>query len=38
MNQLVMDMIQRYGANFKVSFSISGSALEQFALHAPGSD
>lgn len=35
MNQLVMDMIQRYGANFKVSFSISGSALEQFALHAP---
>ena len=35
MNRLVMDMIKRYGANFKVSFSISGSALEQFALHAP---
>ena len=35
MNRLVMEMIKRYGTNFKVSFSISGSALEQFALHAP---
>ena len=35
MNRLVMDMIKRYGENFKVSFSISGSALEQFALHTP---
>ena len=35
MNQLIMDLIKRYGTNFKVSFSISGSALEQFALHAP---
>ena len=35
MNHLIMDLIKRYGTNFKVSFSISGSALEQFALHAP---
>ena len=35
MNPLIMDLIKRYGTNFKVSFSISGSALEQFALHAP---
>ena len=35
MNHLIMDLIKHYGTNFKVSFSISGSALEQFALHAP---
>ena len=35
MSHLIMDLIKRYGTNFKVSFSISGSALEQFALHAP---
>ncbi|HJF72284.1 MAG TPA: glycoside hydrolase family 57 protein [Butyricimonas virosa] len=35
MNHLIIDLIKRYGTNFKVSFSISGSALEQFALHAP---
>ncbi len=35
MNHLIMDLIKRYGTNFKVSFSISGSALEQFVLHAP---
>ena len=35
MNHLIMDLSKRYGTNFKVSFSISGSALEQFALHAP---
>jgi len=34
-DHLIMDLIKRYGTNFKVSFSISGSALEQFALHAP---
>lgn len=35
MNRLILDLIERYGTNFKVSFSISGSALEQFSLHAP---
>ena len=27
MNHLIMDLIKRYGTNFKVSFSISGSAF-----------
>ena len=35
MNALMLELIQRYGGNFKISFSISGSAMEQFELHAP---
>ncbi len=35
MNQLLYELIQEYGTNFKVAFSISGVALEQFRLYAP---
>lgn len=35
MNQLLLDLIKEYGTRFKVSFSISGVALEQIALYAP---
>jgi alpha-amylase len=35
MNQLLLDLISEYGAAFKVSFSISGVALEQFQMYAP---
>ena len=35
MNELLLDAIQRNKGNFKVSFSISGSALEQFDRYAP---
>lgn len=35
MNQLLLDLISRYGSEFKVSFSISGVALEQFRQYAP---
>ncbi len=35
MNNLLLDLISQYGENFKVSFSISGSAIEQFEMHAP---
>lgn len=34
-NQILYDLIKEYGSAFKVSFSISGSALEQFELYAP---
>ncbi len=34
-NQLMLDLIQAYGKRFKISFSISGPALEQFELYAP---
>ena len=34
-NKIVLDMIHRYGSQFKVAFSISGCALEQIAMHAP---
>lgn len=34
-NQMLMDLIKRYGKNFKVSFSISGVAIEQFKQYAP---
>lgn len=32
---LLLQMIRRYGSDFKVSFAISGTALEQFQLYAP---
>lgn len=35
MNQLLLDSIKEFGANFKVSFSISGTALDQFERYTP---
>ena len=35
MNELLYELIQKHGKNFKVAFSISGSALEQFEQYAP---
>ncbi len=35
MNNLLLDLIKDYGSNFKVSFSISGVAIEQFEQYAP---
>lgn len=35
MNALLLELIQRYGERFKVSFSISGVALDQFERFAP---
>ncbi len=34
-NQVLLELIQHYGSNFKVSFSISGVALSQFEQYAP---
>jgi alpha-amylase len=34
-NQLMLDLIQAYGGRFKVSYSITGTALDQFELYAP---
>ena len=35
MNNLLLKLIKKHGDNFKVSFSISGMAVEQFKLYAP---
>lgn len=35
MNELLLNLIKQSGGKFKVSFSISGPALEQFGLYAP---
>ncbi len=35
MNQLLLDKIKEFGENFKVSFSISGVALDQFEMYTP---
>lgn len=35
MNQLLLEAIDKSGGKFKVAFSISGSALEQFERYAP---
>ncbi len=35
MNQVLLDLINEFGKAFKVSFSISGTALEQFKMYAP---
>jgi alpha-amylase len=35
MNQLLLKLFEQYGSAFKVSFSISGTALEQFEEYAP---
>lgn len=34
-NQVMYDLIMKYGDKFKISYSISGVALEQFELYAP---
>lgn len=34
-NQVMYDLIKKYGDKFKISYSISGVALEQFELYAP---
>lgn len=34
-NKLMLDLIKEYGAAFKVSFSISGIAIEQFRQYTP---
>ena len=34
-NKIIQNLIKEYGTRFKVSFSISGSALDQFELYAP---
>ena len=35
MNGLLLDLIKEYGSAFKVSFSISGTAIDQFEAYAP---
>jgi alpha-amylase len=35
MNNLLLDLIKEYGTAFKVSFSISGVALDQFEMYTP---
>jgi len=35
MNQLLLDLIKEFGVNFKVAFSISGTALDQFEQYTP---
>ena len=35
MNQLLLELIQKHGKDFKVSFSITGMAIEQFEQYAP---
>jgi alpha-amylase len=34
-NNLMLELIKQHGKQFKVSYSISGAALEQFELYAP---
>lgn len=34
-NRLMLDLIKKHGDKFKLSFSISGIALDQFELYAP---
>ncbi len=34
-NQLMYDLIQEYGNRFRISYSISGTALDQFEMYAP---
>ncbi|MFK5855813.1 MAG: FliG C-terminal domain-containing protein [Bacteroidota bacterium] len=35
MNQILLDLISKHGKDFKVSFSISGTAMDQFEAFAP---
>jgi alpha-amylase len=34
-NKILQDLFKEYGCRFKVAFSISGTALDQFELYAP---
>jgi len=34
-NQLMLDLVKKYDGKFKLSYSISGVALDQFELYAP---
>ncbi|KAF5084398.1 Glycosyl hydrolase family 57 [anaerobic digester metagenome] len=34
-NKLLLDLINEYGKRFKISYSISGTALDQFEMYAP---
>ena len=34
-NQMMLDLIREYGSAFKVSYSISGTALDQFETYVP---
>ena len=34
-NEVIYDLIKKHGNKFKVTFSITGSALDQFELYAP---
>lgn len=34
-NHTLLELIKKYGKNFKVSFSITGLAIEQFRMYAP---
>jgi len=34
-NEILFDLIQKYNGKFKVAFSISGVAMDQFELYAP---
>jgi len=34
-NRLIADLVARHGGRFRVAYSISGTALEQLASHAP---
>lgn len=34
-NKLILDLINRYQGRFKVAFSISGTAIDQFKIYAP---
>jgi alpha-amylase len=35
MNALLLDLIERYQGKFRVTFSLTGSVLEQFRIYAP---
>lgn len=34
-NQMMLDLINEFGSRFKISYSISGTALDQFEMYAP---
>lgn len=34
-NKILLELIKEYGSRFKIAFSISGTALDQFELYAP---
>ncbi len=34
-NQLMLDLINEFGSRFKIAYSISGTALDQFVMYAP---